>query len=145
MSNDSMTQTLPDSFELCFANHCSKKESCLHFLKGQEVPPSNMPILCYHPNKPDVGANCQAYVEDRLIPHYVGFMKGAGKVPIKLLPTFNRRCMQELGMQKTRFYQLRKGEMPLRSWEAERISAIFAEMGINPDDVFDEVVMRFDI
>ena len=35
--------------------------------------------------------------------------------------------------------------MPLRPWEAERISAIFAEMGINPDDVFDEVVMRFDI
>ena len=53
--------------------------------------------------------------------------------------------MQELGMQKTRFYQLRKGEMPLRSWEAERIAAIFVEMGINPDDVFDEVVMRFDI
>ena len=145
MSKDSMTQTLPESFELCFANHCSKKESCLHFLQGQKVEPGNMPILCYHPNKPDVGANCHAYVQDRLIPHYVGFMKGAGQVPTKLLSAFNRRCMQELGMQKTRFYQLRKGEIPLHPWEAERIASIFAELGINEDEAFDNVVMRYDI
>lgn len=145
MNTNFITSLLPESFEHCYVGQCSKKESCLHYLKGQETKPSNVPFIGYHPNKLNVGANCQEYVENRLIPHYMGFMKGAGQIPAKLVATFNRRCMQDLGMQKTRFYQLRKGEIPLTPYESEQIASLFAEMGVNPEEAFDEVVMRYDI
>ena len=129
-----------DGYTVCYAGGCPRKEQCLRWLVGQQMPDTKSFSHCVNPRSQDVGtAQC---------PHYrsrekVRFAKGMmhifnGDMPAKLKP-FVRQHL--IGSHcKTYYYEYRNGTQLISPAMQEEVRSLFREAGWNEEIHFDGYV-----
>ena len=120
----------------CFIDGCSRHETCLHWLTGQNTTQNELNILCVNPMNPEVKADrCPLYRENRIVRYGRGMMNLLDKMPAGTGRAVRTRLISLLSRKI--FYEIRNGKRPVSPDQQQQIAAICQEYGWTADLQFD--------
>ena len=133
-----------DGYVVCFAEQCPKREQCLHWKVGQQMPDTKSVYSCVNPHFSGVGTDdCQLFRSSEK----KRFAKGMKNIfnddmPKKVMPyvrqSIKKKCCQ------TYYYEYRNGERLIPPALQEYIRQAFREVGWNQEVEFDSYIEEYE-
>lgn len=112
----------------CFISQCSRHETCLHWLTGQETTELGVNIFCVNPMNPDVKAGqCPLYRENKTVLYARGMMHFFEEMPGHMEQAIKRHLISLY--TRKRFYEYRNGTRLIPPEAQQQIARICQEKG----------------
>lgn len=112
---------------LCFNEQCGRKQECMRYMVGQQIPKDHERGLSIYPNALHEGS-CKHFREFRVIEAAYGFGDIFANVATKHAPEMRRKMEHYLGGHGT-YYRYKNGERPLSPEQQEWIRSLFESYG----------------
>ena len=129
---------------VCFAEQCPKKEQCLHWKVGQQMPDTNSFCSCISPRYPDVATErCRFFRQSKK----VSFAKGMTRIFTDDMPQRVEKYVRQklvARYNRTYFFEYRNGKFLIPPAMQEEIRGLFREAGWNGEVAFDGFVEDYD-
>ena len=133
-----------EGYTVCYAEGCPRREQCLRWLVGQQMPDTQSFYHCVNPRSQGVGTELCPQYRNR---EKVKFAKGMMHVfnadmPARVKPFVRQRL---IGSHcKTHYYEYRNGSRLMSPAVQEEVRSFFREAGWDKEIHFDSYVEDYD-
>lgn len=133
-----------DGYIVCYADGCPRKEQCLRWLVGQQMPDTRSYITNVNLRSEGAGTNACPHFRNR---EKVRMARGMlhifnGDMPAKVEPFVRERLIGH--HCKTYYYEYRKGARLIPPAIQEEVHSLFREAGWNERVEFDSYVEDYE-
>lgn len=130
-------QQAANGYTVCYADGCPKREQCLRWKVGQQMPDTNSFYQCVNPRSQNVGTEqCPHYRNSERVKFAKGMMHiFNADMPARVKPFVRQRL---IGSHcKTYYYEYRNGSRLISPAVQEEVRSFFREAGWNEEVHFD--------
>ena len=133
-----------DGYTVCFAEHCSLKDQCLHYLVGQQMPDTKSTYRCVNPHYQDVATeHCSLFRSRKKVKFAKGMMYIFNSdMPRRVEPFVRQKMMGK--HCRTYYFEYRRGARLIPPAVQEEVCVFFREAGWNEEIHFDSYVEDYE-
>ncbi len=133
-----------DGYIVCYAEGCPKKEQCLRWLVGQQMPATKNFITNVNLQSKDVGTDkCPHFRNKKKVKIAIGMTHiFNGDMPARVEPFVRHRIISN--HCRTYYYEFRNGSRPIMPAVQEEIRSVFREAGWNKPVEFDKYIEDYE-
>ncbi len=128
---------------LCFNEGCPRKEECMRYVVGRQVPDRKTSGMAVYPNALHGGA-CEYFYQLRLVRAARGFGNIFADVKQKHVAEMRQQMEHYLGGHGT-YYRYKRGERLLMPEQQEWICRLFEKYGYDRNVVFSDYQQVYDL
>lgn len=133
--------SVPPTWEICFNERCPRRETCMRYFVGQNLPTDKSAGPAIYPNALQKD-RCEYFVERQVIRAAWGFRKLFLNVKRIDDTPIRREIQQYLGSRPT-YYRYMNGQRTLTPEQQAGIIAIFRAYGYTEELNFDNYIYRY--
>ena len=119
---------VPPGWQLCFNHNCQRREACLRYVTGCQLPPKRDWGPAIYPTALKADGQCRWYRTAQLQRVAWGFAHAFDKVRRYDFKPMRLRITEILG-SKGMYYEYRNGLRPVMPDQQEAIAGVFAAFG----------------
>lgn len=136
-------RNVPKGYQLCFNKECVKKDECLRFLAGRELPEERDWGPAVYPNMKMTEKGCRLFATGQPTKMAWGFAKLFEEVKSKHEKGL-RTAMQQYLNGTSNYYRYNNGERMLNEEQQEWIIQLFQRTGYTENLVFEHYAYVYD-
>jgi hypothetical protein len=133
---------VPKGYQLCFNHECPKKDDCLRFMAGEDLPDNRDWGPAIYPNIKMDSEGCRLFDKGKPQMMAWGFNTLFSEVKHRHVNTLRTTLKQYLGGHSN-YYRYHNGERLLNDKQQEWIINLFRRMGYTDNLQFDHQVTTF--
>ena len=141
MENNDLFKEITDSYTVCFAENCQKRDNCMRYVAYRRLPENAKRRSCVLP-KVWEEPECSQFVELKLEHKAWGMKHIYDKVTKADAGRMKASIMGYLGGY-TAYYRYYRGEKLLSEEQQKWIANLFKQKGYPADNLFDHYVDRY--
>lgn len=129
---------IPANFPACLAQECRAEEKCLYGIVAKQVTEGQEVIIALNPIRvmPAKGEKCPHYLSSDPVRIAWGFQNALDELSKNNYSACTAQLIDRTS--KSRFYRMRRGEVPLTPAEQEMVGTILKKFGYpRPEVIFD--------
>ena len=141
MENNNLFKEITDSYTVCFAENCTKRECCMRYIAYRRLPDDTKRHSCVLPKVWDE-PQCSEFVEFKIEHKAWGLKRMFDRVVQADAVRMKSQVMKYLGGH-TAYYRYYRGEKLLSEEQQEWIANLFRQKGYSADNLFEHYVDRY--